>query len=196
MWESLSDVSALTVFLAIAAVGFLFLLISLVFGEVFEHFEFAHDLGHDIGHGGPTIFSVRGMAIFVTAFGSVGAIATYRGYGVLPSSGFGLVSGGVLATLVYFFARFLYSQQASSTITSGDLVGLTAQVLVAIPENGVGQVRCLVGESMIDKVAQSRDGRAIAHNSVVKIEEVVGDFVVVSPAASSQPAEKASQSSS
>ena len=86
------------------------------------------------------------------------------------------------------FARFLYGQQASSAIVSSDLVGLTAQVSVAIPENGVGQVRCLIGESMVDKIAQSKDGHAIAFNSVVKIDALVGESVIVSPAGGSQAA--------
>jgi hypothetical protein len=188
MWESFS---ALTVFLAIAAVGFVFLLISLVFGGLLEHFEFGHDLGHDLGHGGPGFFSVRGIAVFVTAFGGVGAIGTYRGYGVFASSGFGFISGIAVATIVYFFARFLYGQQATSTTTSADLVGRTAQVSVGIPENGVGQVRCLVGEIMVDKIARSRAGNAIAYSSLVKIEEIVGESVIVSPATNPPPADKA-----
>ena len=188
MWESFS---ALTVFLAIAAVGFVFLLISLVFGGLFEHFEFGHDIGHDLGHGGPGFFSVRGIAVFVTAFGGVGAIGTYRGYGVFASSGFGFISGIAVATIVYFFARFLYGQQATSTTTSADLVGRTAQVSVGIPENGVGQVRCLVGEIMVDKIARSRAGHAIAYSSLVKIEEIVGESVIVSPATTPPAADKA-----
>lgn len=188
MWESFS---ALTVFLAIAAVGFVFLLISLVFGGLLEHFEFGHDLGHDLGHGGPGFFSVRGIAVFVTAFGGVGAIGTYRGYGVFASSGFGFISGIAVATIVYVFARFLYGQQATSTTTSADLVGRTAQVSVAIPENGVGQIRCLVGEIMVDKIARSRAGNAIAYSSLVKIEEIVGESVIVSPATNPPPADKA-----
>lgn len=183
MWESLSQISALGVFLAIASVGFVFLVISLVFGGVFEHFEIAHDMLGDLDHGGPGFFSVQGIAVFITTFGAVGAIGTYLGYGVLPSSGFGFVSGLFLAALVYFFASFLYGQQASSTTTTAELVGRTAQVSVAIPENGVGQVRCLVGETMVDKIARSRNGAAIALNSSVKVEEIVGESVIVSPIA-------------
>lgn len=186
MWESLSQISALGVFLVIAFVGFVFLVISLLFGGLFEHFEFAHDLGHDLGHGGPGFFSVQGIAVFITTFGAVGAIGTYLGYGVLPSSGFGFVSGIVLSALVYLFASFLYGQQASSTTTASDLVGRTAQVSVGIPDNGVGQVRCLVGESMVDKIARSKSGNAISLNSVVKIDEIVGESVIVSPIADAQ----------
>src|SRR6185436_4570440 len=183
MWESLSHISALGVFLAIASIGFVFLVISLLFGEVFDHFGFDHDLGHDLGHGGPGFFSVQGIAVFVTTFGAVGAIGIYLGYSVFPSSGFGFISGIILATLVYFFASFLYGQQASSTTTAAELVGRTAQVSVGIPDNGVGQVRCLVGESMVDKIARSRNGNAIVLNSVVKIEEIAGESVIVSPIA-------------
>ena len=189
MWESLTQISALGVFLAIASIGFVFLVISLLFGEVFDHFEFVHDLGADLGHGGPGFFSVQGIAVFITTFGAVGAIGTYLGYGVLSSSGFGFASGIVLAALVYFFASFLYAQQASSTITSAELVGRTAQVSVAIPDNGVGQVRCLIGETMVDKIARSRSGGAIAHNSVVRIEELAGESVIVSPINSPQKTE-------
>jgi hypothetical protein len=194
MWESLSHISALGVFLAIASVGFLFLVISLVFGEVFQHIDFAHDIGHDLGHGGPGFFSIQGIAVFVTAFGAVGAIGNYLGYGVFPSSGFGFISGIVLATLVYFFASFLYGQQASSTTTSAELVGRTAQVSVGIPDNGIGQIRCLVGETMVDKIARSRSGSAIAHNSVVRIEEIVGESVIVSPVTDPQTTHKVTQS--
>ena len=193
MWDSLSHINALGVFLGIAAVGFLFLLISLVFGEIFGHFEVGHDIGHDIGHGGPGFFSVRGMAVFITAFGGCGAIGTYEGYGVFPSSGFGFAGGIAMATVVYFFARFLYGQQASSTTTSADLLGRTALVSVAIPENGMGQIRCLVGETMVDKLARSRDGNAIAGNAAVKIEEILGESVIVSPAAGPQPPNKVTQ---
>ena len=181
MWESLSHISALGVFLAIASIGFVFLVISLLFGEVFDHFGFDHDLGHDLGHGGPGFFSVQGIAVFVTTFGAVGAIGVYLGYSVFPSSGFGFISGIILATLVYFFASFLYGQQASSTTTAAELVGRTAQVSVGIPDNGVGQVRCLVGETMVDKIARSRNGNAIVLNSVVRIEEIAGESVIVSP---------------
>jgi hypothetical protein len=186
MWESLSHISALGVFLAIASIGFVFLVISLLFGEVFDHFGFDHDLGHDLGHGGPGFFSVQGIAVFVTTFGAVGAIGVYLGYSVFPSSGFGFISGIILATLVYFFASFLYGQQASSTTTAAELIGRTAQVSVGIPDNGVGQIRCLVGETMVDKIARSRNGTAIVLNSVVKIEEIAGESVIVSPIANTE----------
>ena len=182
-----SNVSAITVFLAVAAFGFLFLLISLAFGGIFDHFELSHDFDHDLSHGGPGILSTRIISVFITAFGGFGAIAIYEGYGIFPSSFFGAAGGVTLAGLIFAFARFLYSQQASSTIISSELVGRSAQVTVGIPAGGLGQVRCLVGETMLDKTARSKDGTPIPFNSLVKVEAVVGESVVVTIMDGRQP---------
>lgn len=187
MWELFSHINALWVFLGLGAIGFLFLLISLVFGEVFEHFDFHGDFDHGLDHGGPGLLSPRIISVFITAFGGFGAIGIYQGVGIFTSSMFGLGGGGVMAALIYFFARFLYGQQASSIISSSDLVGRTAQVTVSIPPNDSGQVRCLIGESLVDKIARSKDGSAIPYNSLVKIEDVIGESVIVIPATSAHP---------
>jgi hypothetical protein len=180
MWELLSQLNALTVFLAIGAVGLLFLLVSFVFGEVFGQLDFDHDVDHDLGDGGPGLFSLKVLSVFVTAFGGFGAIGLTQGLGLWLSSFLGLAGGVVLAGVVYFFARLLYAQQASSLVSADDLIGCRAEVVVGIPAGGFGQVRCLVGESRVDKIARSRDGGAIPQQAAVMIEEVAGESVVVS----------------
>ena len=97
----------------------------------------------------------------------------------MPASLVGAASGFVFAGVIYAFARFLYGQQATSRIRSADLVGQTARVIVAIPAGGVGQIRCRVGEELVDKIAQSRDGAAIPENASVRIDEVLGETVIV-----------------
>jgi membrane protein implicated in regulation of membrane protease activity len=171
--------TAFSVFLAIAAVGFLFLLVALVFGEVFDHFGGGFD--SDLDHGGPGVFSGRVMAVFITAFGGFGAVATYYGLGPIPSSGVGFASGLVFGSAIYMFARFLYGQQASSDVGSRDLVGQVARVIVAIPAGGVGQIRCRVGEELVDKIARTRTGASIGENASVQVEEVLGEVVIVKP---------------
>ena len=168
-----------SVFLAISSVGFILLLIALFFGELFEHFEFGAD--HDLGHGGPGFFSTRILSVFVTAFGGFGAVASYYGLGVLGSSGVGFLSGLFFAGLIWGFAGFLYSQQASSDVAVQEFVGHTARVVVAIPAGGVGQVRCQLGEQMVDKIARSADGGPVAENVAVTVVEVLGDTVIVRP---------------
>ena len=168
----LGQVSAFSVFLTIAAIGFLFLLVSLFFGEMF-----GHDLHFE--HGGPGFFSARILSVLVTAFGGFGALATNYGLSALPASGVGLVSGAFFASLLYAFARFLYGQQASTDVRGSDLIGQNARVVVAIPAGGVGQVRCQIGEQLVDKIARSQDGKAISENAMVRVEATLGETVVV-----------------
>jgi membrane protein implicated in regulation of membrane protease activity len=91
--------------------------------------------------------------------------------------GFG---GGVLfAGVIYVFASFLYSQQASSHVRTSDLVGNTAQVSVAIPQGGMGQVRCTLGDTVVEKVARAANNEEIPVNTLVKINSIVGEVVLV-----------------
>jgi membrane protein implicated in regulation of membrane protease activity len=175
--DLLTSLSAFSVFLAIAGLGLAFLVISLVFGEIFDFFDASLD--HDLGHGGPGFFSSRVISVFITAFGGFGAIASHYGLTPFPASGVGFASGIVFGGLVYAFARFLYGQQASSEVRALELVGQPARVVVTIPAGGVGQVRCRLGEELIDKIARATDGQSIPEHASVRVEEVLGEVVVV-----------------
>lgn len=178
MTEFFTGISALTVFLAIAAVGLLFLVASFVMGEVFDDIGF-HDGGPD-AHG---FIDSRAVAIFITSFGGFGAIGVQLGLSTVVSSILGLASGLVLGGLVTLFGRFLQSQQASSSVGNSQLVGRTAQVTVMIPSGGMGQVSCRIGEERIEKLARSRESIELKPGMLVRIEEIAGDSAIVSPAA-------------
>lgn len=181
MADLLSSISALAVFLGIAALGIIFLVVSLVSGELLEGFGL-HGPG-DGGIDGHGIVDTRSVAVFVTAFGGFGAIGVQTGLGVATSSLLGLASGVLLGGAVALFGRFLYGQQASSSVSGTQLVGRTAQVTVTIPAGGVGQVSCRVGEERVEKLARAREGDELRIGARVMIEEFVGDSVIVSPAA-------------
>jgi hypothetical protein len=169
--------SAFAVFLGIATIGFLVLLISFFMGELFD---FGHDFDHHVDAGdGVSMMSSRVLSVFVTAFGGFGAIGTHLGYSIGVSTGMGLAGGLVFGGLIYLFASFLYGQQASTDTRISELAGKRGQVSVAIPKGGVGQVRCLLGQTAVDKIARSKDGGEIAVNATVVIEEVTGDTIVV-----------------
>jgi len=174
------SLSAFAIFLAIAAVGFLFLIVSLMFGEIFGHGDIgAH--GGDV-HGdahGVGFLNLRVLSVFVTAFGGFGAIGVHLGYRTEISTAIGLVGGFIFGGIIYLFASFLYGQQASSGVGVGELVGRTGQISVAIPAGGLGQVRCALGESVVEKLARTVDGGAIPANTSVKIESIVGETVLV-----------------
>lgn len=172
-----AGVAPFVTFLAIAAFGFVFLLASAVFGDLFEHGDFDHDT--DVHGGGPSILSGRVLSVFVTAFGAFGAIGIHLGYGVGPSTAMGFGGGLAFAAVIYLFASFLYSQQATSHIRVSELVGCTGEVSVAIPKGGLGQVRCTLGDTVIEKIARARDNQEIPANTLVKIEEIVGENIIV-----------------
>ncbi|MCB1024989.1 MAG: hypothetical protein KDB79_11390 [Acidobacteria bacterium] len=183
-----------TIFIAVGAFGFLFLLISLVIGDIFEHldfsadhdFEFEHELefDHELdgSHGGHYgIINSRVLSVFLTAFGVIGAAALQFGFGGLISVLFGIGGGLVLGAVVFAFGYFLYSQQASSSITIRDMIGRTAEVTVAIEAGTVGQISCRIGEETVEKLARSRNGEEIKRGTSVFIEEITPDEFIVSP---------------
>lgn len=173
------------IYAAIGAFGFLFLVVMLFVGELFggDHEIHVGDIGADhgeVGHeGGPSIFSARIMASFLTAFGVGGVVARYYDLPHPAAAGCGVVTGVVMSGLVYQFAKILYSQQASSDVHMGSLVGKTAQVTVGIPAGGMGQVTLEYGGERTTQIARSKDGGAIPPGTAVVVRTVLGDSVVV-----------------
>ena len=179
MPEFLSNVTPLVVFLAISALGFVFLLISLVVGDIFDSFGF--DTGLDGAANGHGFLDSRVLSVFVTSFGGFGAIGIQMGLSIVASSLLGLAGGFVLGGLVSIFGRFLYRQQSTSSVATSQMIGRTAQVIVAITPGSLGQVSCRIGEERIEKLARAKDNQEIKAGSIVRVEEIAGDSVIVSP---------------
>lgn len=178
--EFISNLNLLVLFAIISGVGFLFLLISLVVGDVFEAVGIDFDGGGD-GSADFGLLDSRVIAVFLTAFGGFGVIAAQNGYGAVGSSVAGLLGGLVFAGVVSVFGRFLIGQQASSSVTDSDLVGRTAQVTVAIKPGTVGQITAKIGDERVERIARAKDGSEIPAGTIVKVEAVVGDSVIVVP---------------
>lgn len=169
--------TGLTIFLIIGGIGFLFLMVSLLVGDLFEALDF--DSGLDAGNGFG-IFDSRVVSVFLAAFGFISALFIQFAFGTLVSTIFGLVSGIMLGGLVFAFGYFLYSQQASSSVSEEDMIGRTAQVIVGIRPESIGQISCLIGEERIEKIARARNGKEIKTGETVYIEDITSDAVIVS----------------
>lgn len=178
MPEFLSNLSPLIVFLSIASLGFILLLISLVIGDIFDSFDFETGLDGADGH---FLLDSRVISVFVTSFGGFGAIGIQAGLSIVASSLLGLTGGIVLGALVSLFGRFLHRQQATSSVTTAQLVGRTAQVVVSIAPGSLGQVSCRVGEERVEKLARAKDNREIKAGTTVRVDEIAGDSLIVSP---------------
>ena len=175
------------IYAGIAVLGVVLLLSMLLVGELFggDH-EISHEMaaGHDVdAGGGPSIFSTRIIAAFLTAFGVGGIIGRYYDLSHPLSSGIGVALGGVMSGLVYQFAKILYAQQASSELHMTGLVGIIGEVSVAVPASGVGQIVVNTGGERTEHIARSGTGTAIARGTDVTITAVGGDSVTVAPVA-------------
>lgn len=179
MPEFLSTISPLVVFLMISGIGFVFLLVSLVLGDIFDMFGF--DTGLDGAADGHALLDSRVISVFVTSFGGFGAIGIQMGLGIVASSMIGLGGGMVLGGMVSLFARFLYRQQSTSSVGTTQMIGRTAQVIVSIPPGSLGQVSCRIGEERVEKLARSKEHKEIKAGSIVRVDEIAGDSVIVSP---------------
>lgn len=177
--EFISNLNLLVLFAIIGGVGFLFLLISLVVGDVFEAVGFDLDggaNGTDFG-----LLDSRVIAVFLTAFGGFGVIAVQNGLGAVGASIAGFLGGVVFAAVVSVFGRFLIGQQASSSVTDEHMIGRTAQVTVTIKPGSVGQITAKIGDERVERIARAKDGIEISSGSIVKVDSVIGDAVIVVP---------------
>jgi hypothetical protein len=83
-----------------------------------------------------------------------------------------VAAGFVMATLVYQFAKILYSQQASSELRMAGLVNLRGEVTIAIPENGAGEITVVAGGERTTHIARSADGRAVPTGAEVVVNSL------------------------
>ena len=175
--DFVSNLNLLALFAIIGGIGFVFLLVSLVVGDIFEAVGFdldAGDSGLDFG-----FLDSRVLAVFITAFGGFGAIGVQIGFGAIGSSLIGLLGGVIFGGIVSLFGRFLIGQQASSSVTDDDLIGKTAQVAVGIRQGQVGQISVRIGDERVEKIARSKDGEEIKVGAIVRVAAVAGDSVIV-----------------
>lgn len=176
--DFVSSLNLLTLFVIIGGLGFAFLLVTLVVGDIFEMFGGTPDIGVDSGVDFGFLDS-RVLAVFITAFGGFGAIGVQLGFGAVVSSFFGLLGGVIFAVVVSLFGRFLVGQQASSTFTDDALIGRSAQVTVTIKPGEMGQISTRIGDERVDKIARSKDGDEIKAGMTVTVAGIAGDSVLV-----------------
>jgi membrane protein implicated in regulation of membrane protease activity len=179
------------IYAAVGAVGFVILLVMLFAGDVWGG---DHDIGHDLhagpegaDHSGPGMFSARIMASFLTAFGVGGIVGRYYELSHPAASGVGVAAGLVMSVLVYQFAKLLYSQQASSEVRMMSLIGRSAEVAVAIPRGGIGQVSLTFAGERNEHLARSADGEPIPRGAEVRVTGLRGDSLIVAAATAPAP---------
>jgi len=198
MWNwltnAITSATASIVFFGIFIFGVVFSGITTIFGG---HGDSDHDIGHDSDHdsgqghdgdGSGSFFSVgmvsvRGLALFATAFGGIGFITQQKTGKPLFSSLVGLISGWVFAFLVLLLFKQFKAQQANSLIDLNKALGAKGVITLSIPERGIGEMRVIVSGQEMYKQVRTSDGSSILCGTSVRVEEVEGGTFVVAPLA-------------
>ncbi len=130
------------------------------------------------------------ISTFITAFGAVGIIARQLFEVSGPISLLWSTGGGLLlaSVMFLFYSRFLIGSQGSSEVRVSQLVGLTAEVIAPIAEDGVGEIAVVAQGSRVTYPARSSQGVPIKRGTLVIIDQMLGAQALVSPRdAGSQP---------
>jgi membrane protein implicated in regulation of membrane protease activity len=162
-------------FLSIALIAFIVLV-----GGFFLGHDFHADHGFD-GEGA-SVFSTRVLGVFALGLGAAGAIATLSGWPAVVALLCGVISGGVLALATWGFFALLSSQQASSLVPSGELVGCFGVVVTAIGREAVGEVAVSRGEVLATFLARAAAGTGLAKGQAIRVVRATGSLLFVEEA--------------
>ena len=168
------------IFISIFAVGFVILLFSMLFGH--DDVDVDADVDADGLDHGPSIFSVKMIALIMVGFGAGGFGLRATTEASMAVASLGGAAGAVVVGLVgYLILRAFYRSQASSTIVEQDIVGSSGSLIDGIVEDGRGQVACVLRGREITFIARSKDGRPIKRGTPVKIVAKSANIVTVEP---------------
>lgn len=167
------------------------------FGHAGNGADFSHDYGvgdqggHGHGHASGTDahdgevafgpFSPLVIAFFLTCFGAMGLLMSQiRNFGpslVLPGA---LLASVLLAWLLIRFLNTVVGRlQSSSEVRVYTLIGTLAEVTVAIPASGVGEVAYVAMGQRNIAPARSEDHVDIPRSASVRIARVIGSVAFV-----------------
>ncbi len=128
---------------------------------------------------GPSPFSFRTILMFAAGFGAGGLIGNGIGLSepltLIPAFGFGVFAG----TLSWLFIRFLFREQATTTIRPSDYIGLVGRITIPIPEGKLGQVMLHIKMQKKQMPARSEGGAPISSHTQVEIVSTEGGVLIV-----------------
>lgn len=178
------------VYLVLLGIGFIYAVLILLGQGIGEIDVGAPDVdldagdipSFDQGEVGLTSISPMSIASFVTAFGAFGIIASQL-FGASNGASllFALVGGLVVGVIAQLLFIYVFSPQTSSLRSRSDMVGLTAEVIVPISENGVGQIAAVSRGSRVTYSARTKSGQSFKQGDLVRVVELVGSVAFVEP---------------
>lgn len=134
------------VFLVLGVLGLAVIAVSLVVGDLLDGALSALEADW---------ISTAAVGGFVSAFGFGAAAADGGGLPLPLALTVGAVSGAAVGWLALWLTRVLKDGPSDGTVTVADAVGRTARVVTAIPSDGYGVVRVVVGGHSLQLNARS-----------------------------------------
>lgn len=148
------------IFLIIGIVGGLLLVISLVLDGIFDAFDFGD---------GP--LSLTTIAAFTAIFGFTAFALVGAGLSTPVAGALGALAGVLGGAAAWWLSRMIRSAESTTAISGGDVVGLTASVVLAIPAGGLGEVALVRNGERVSLSASS--DIAIPRGTSVRITQSV-----------------------
>jgi len=183
MFEEIFSSGALNlVYAAAVIVSFIFAIVTLLGVEFGDSLDFDADVEAD----GIDFLRISpfGLAMFGAAFGLTGLITSlWFDMGTGASLFWAVVVGlavGILAQLLFLY---VFSPSRSSHYSlSADAVGRDAQVIITVPNEGLGKIAFDNVSGRVTLGARSVTGKQIVSGEAVRIERVTGRVALVRPA--------------
>lgn len=171
-FERLFDGSLISggVFLIIGIIGAILLVLSVILDGIFDIFDFGD---------GP--LSLTTIAAFTSIFGFAAFATVGAGASTSVAAMVGAVSGVAGGAAAWWLSRLIRSAESNTAVSSSELVGTEASVVLAIPAGGLGEVALIrhgervslsaTAESAIRRGARVRIVQTLTATSVL-VEEV------------------------
>jgi Na+(H+)/acetate symporter ActP len=139
------------------------------------------DAGGHLDAGHPSPLSGTVIATFITGVGGGGSVAHYLlEWGTVPGILAATVSGLLLAGAAFLVLDLLFSKtQGGAEFATSELTGREAEVITAIPRDGVGEIAYVVRGQRESSAARSVDGAPIAKGRTVTIDRMTGPTAYV-----------------
>ena len=170
------------IYVTLILISFIFAVITLVGAEAGNALDIHVDTDID-AHTGMDIASVSpfALAMFGATFGLTGLITRIwfemtAVPSILWAVGVGIVVGALAQVL---FIYVLSPSRSSHFSLADDALGREVEVIVTIPDNGLGQIAYDNISGRVTLGARSHDGKEIKRGATVTIEKVTGRVAVV-----------------
>jgi membrane protein implicated in regulation of membrane protease activity len=158
----------MTTFLVIGIVGLVLVGISVLFGDV--HGGVLEALESDV-------FSTAVVGGFVSAFGFAAALMQGLGTPTLVSVLVGAGAGVVVGWLAWWLTKLVKDGGSDATLTPEDALGRSGRVITAIPADGFGAVRMLIGGHSVQLNAKAE--KPIEPGTEVHVTQILSPTAVL-----------------